>query len=61
MKKIEGKTKKLMMELSKQLSQEQQDQFTSLLKENRGHEFSASDLDKLLSETTGMKSDYFIS
>ncbi len=57
---VEGKTKKLMIELSKQLSKVQQDYFASLLKENRGHDFSASYLDKLLSEVTGMESDYFI-
>ena len=39
---VEGKTKKLMIELSKQLSKAQQDHFASLLKENRGHDFSAS-------------------
>ena len=59
-KEVEGKTKKLMIELSKQLSKVQQDYFASLLKENRGHDFSASYLDKLLSEATGMESDYFI-
>lgn len=56
--KVEGKSKKLMVGL-KQLSKAQQDQFTSLLKKNYGHEFSASYLDELLSEATGMKSNYF--
>ena len=56
---VEGKPKKLMVELSKQLSKEQLDQFTSLLKKNRGQNFSASYLDKLLSQATGMQSNYF--
>lgn len=57
--KIEGKSKKMMTELTKQLSGEQLVAFTSLLKEKRGQEFSTNELDKLLSDVTGLKSDYF--
>src|SRR4051794_18623424 len=49
----------MMTELSKQLSDEQQVAFTSLIKQNHGHAFSAMYLDTLLSKVTGMKSDYF--
>lgn len=57
--KVEGKPKKLMIELSKQLSSEQREQFISLLKKNHGHNFSSTYLDQLLSEATGMRSNYF--
>lgn len=57
--KVEGKTKKLMIELSKQLSSEQREQFISLLNKNQGHDFSSTYLDALLSEATGMRSNYF--
>ena len=58
--KAAGKPKKLMTELESDLSKEQLDQFISLLKKNRGHNFSAQYLDTLLSEAAGMDSDYFI-
>ena len=57
--KVDGKVKQLVLELSKQLSKEEQIEFSSLLKKNRGQNFSAVYLDKLLSEAIGMKSDYF--
>ncbi len=57
--KVDGKVKQLVSELSKQLSKEEQVEFSSLLKKNRGQNFSAVYLDKLLSEAIGMKSDYF--
>lgn len=54
-----GKPDKLMNELKNELSQEQFEQFKLLLKRNRGHHFSASYLDTLLSEAAGMDTDYF--
>lgn len=57
--KVEGKSKILRGELSKQLSKDEQALFISLMKKHRGHDFSARYLDQLLSEVTGMKSEYF--
>jgi hypothetical protein len=57
--KVDGKAKQLVAELSKQLSKEEQTEFSSLLKKNRGQDFSASYVDKLLSQATNMKADYF--
>lgn len=57
--KVTGKPKKLMTELEKDLSEEKLEQFTSLLKKNRGQNFSSRYLDTLLSEAAGMNTDYF--
>ena len=56
---VEGKSKLMIAELSKQLTAEQQAAFVHLLKKNQGNEFSASLLDKWLMEVTGLKTNYF--
>lgn len=56
---VEGKSKLMIAELSKQLTAEQQATFVDLVKTNQGNEFSAALLDKWLTKVTGLKTNYF--
>lgn len=57
--KMDGKSLKLKTELEKELTHKQQATFLSLIKKEKGHPFSATFLDELLSKATGLDTNYF--